>query len=195
MNQLKSQMEEKELKEFLAKSLVVMNVGNNDYLNNYLMPSIYQTSSIYNPREFADILARNYTAQILVNAELYWFLDRSPSFPKKPTRLFYRIERVLISILRHRKCHVNVFLALWWTSKFQRYSSGLWQTQAVRFHHQDRFSSCTVDHESFCLDCADCSKLTGFLVMPPYLAVSSQMQWFILNFSEQTISQQRVPVH
>lgn len=71
MNQLKSQMEEKELKEFLAKSLVVMNVGNNDYLNNYLMPSIYQTSSIYNPREFADILARNYTAQILVNAELY----------------------------------------------------------------------------------------------------------------------------
>ncbi|OWM69442.1 hypothetical protein CDL15_Pgr013903 [Punica granatum] len=66
VNQLKNPMEEKELREFLAKSLVVMNIGSNDYLNNYLLPSIYPTSSIYNPREFADLLIRNYTAQILM---------------------------------------------------------------------------------------------------------------------------------
>ncbi|XP_060186599.1 GDSL esterase/lipase At1g71250-like isoform X2 [Lycium barbarum] len=58
-------MEEQELSHYLANSLFVMTVGNNDYINSYLQPSLYSTSSIYKPRDYADLLIKHYSRQIL----------------------------------------------------------------------------------------------------------------------------------
>ncbi|CAN6866166.1 unnamed protein product [Brassica oleracea] len=54
--------------EYMAKSLVVVSLGNNDYINNYLKPSLFLTSSIYDPTSFADLLVSNFTSNLL---ELY----------------------------------------------------------------------------------------------------------------------------
>ncbi|XP_010452841.2 PREDICTED: LOW QUALITY PROTEIN: GDSL esterase/lipase At5g08460-like [Camelina sativa] len=56
------------VKEYMAKSLVVVSLGNNDYINNYLKPSLFLTSSIYDPTSFADLLVSNFTTHLL---ELY----------------------------------------------------------------------------------------------------------------------------
>ncbi|CAH2073519.1 unnamed protein product [Thlaspi arvense] len=56
------------VKEYMAKSLVVVSLGNNDYINNYLKPSLFLTSSIYDPPSFADLLLSNFTYHLL---ELY----------------------------------------------------------------------------------------------------------------------------
>uniref|UniRef100_A0A2N9F4N4 SGNH hydrolase-type esterase domain-containing protein n=1 Tax=Fagus sylvatica TaxID=28930 RepID=A0A2N9F4N4_FAGSY len=58
-------MDEEELSQYLAKSLVVMIIGSNDYLNNYLLPLLYTTSSKYKPKDYADLLISHYTHQIL----------------------------------------------------------------------------------------------------------------------------------
>lgn len=50
---------------YLAKSIVFMNFGSNDYINNYLLPAIYSSSYIYNPRDFANLLLNRYTRQLL----------------------------------------------------------------------------------------------------------------------------------
>ncbi|OMO61140.1 Lipase, GDSL [Corchorus olitorius] len=68
LNQLKNQMNEEELDRYLKKSLIVINMGSNDYINNYLMPSFYSSSSTFNPEEFAHLLINNYASQIM---ELY----------------------------------------------------------------------------------------------------------------------------
>ncbi|XP_062158864.1 GDSL esterase/lipase At5g08460-like [Alnus glutinosa] len=65
LNQLKSQMDEKELSQYLAKALAVMILGSNDYINNYLLPSLYTTSSNYTPKDYADLLIGHYTSHIL----------------------------------------------------------------------------------------------------------------------------------
>lgn len=66
LEQLRNQMDDQELKEYLGKSLAVLILGSNDYLNNYLLPSIYPTSYLYNTKDYADLLIKHYTRQILV---------------------------------------------------------------------------------------------------------------------------------
>ncbi|KAL4632830.1 hypothetical protein ACB092_04G079400 [Castanea dentata] len=65
LNQLKSQMNAEQLSQYLAKSLVVMILGSNDYINNYLLPPLYPTTSRLKPKEYADLLINRYTQQIL----------------------------------------------------------------------------------------------------------------------------------
>ncbi|KAK6125645.1 hypothetical protein DH2020_040621 [Rehmannia glutinosa] len=65
LNQLRSQMKDEELSIYLSKALVVMTLGSNDYINNYLQPSFYTTSYIYTPKDYADLLINRYTRQIL----------------------------------------------------------------------------------------------------------------------------------
>ncbi|KAE8126178.1 hypothetical protein FH972_020922 [Carpinus fangiana] len=65
LNQLKSQMDEKELSQYLGRALAVMILGSNDYINNYLLPRFYTTSSNYNPIDYADLLIGRYTSHIL----------------------------------------------------------------------------------------------------------------------------------
>lgn len=70
LSQLNRLMDENQLNQYLATSLVVVNLGSNDYINNYLMPSLYSTSYTYKPGEYAHLLIDNYTKQILVRRKI-----------------------------------------------------------------------------------------------------------------------------
>jgi len=60
-------MRKESVKEYMAKSLVVVSLGNNDYINNYLKPRLFLSSSIYDPTSFADLLLSNFTTHLLVS--------------------------------------------------------------------------------------------------------------------------------
>ncbi|KAI3473550.1 hypothetical protein Pfo_031208 [Paulownia fortunei] len=65
LNQLKNQMQTEELSNYLAKAIVFVEMGANDYLNNYLLPPLYKSSHIYSPQQFADLLIKLYNGYIL----------------------------------------------------------------------------------------------------------------------------------
>ncbi|XP_042493784.1 GDSL esterase/lipase At1g71250-like [Macadamia integrifolia] len=65
LNQLRTQMDPVYLPQYLAKSIAVMVIGSNDYINNYLLPPLYSTSYNYNPTDYANLLINRYTRQIL----------------------------------------------------------------------------------------------------------------------------------
>lgn len=48
-------------------------MGNNDYINNYFMPDKYNTSQLYTPDQYADILIQKYSQQL--NVELLHMLS------------------------------------------------------------------------------------------------------------------------
>ncbi|KAL4585760.1 hypothetical protein LXL04_010385 [Taraxacum kok-saghyz] len=48
-------------KKFLRKCIYVVNIGSNDYINNYYMPDLYNTSHIYTKRQFAKVLIKQYS--------------------------------------------------------------------------------------------------------------------------------------
>ncbi|KVH96878.1 Lipase, GDSL, partial [Cynara cardunculus var. scolymus] len=43
---------------------IIVNIGSNDYINNYLMPTIYTTSHKHTPYEYATLLTRQYARQL-----------------------------------------------------------------------------------------------------------------------------------
>ncbi|KAL0321327.1 UNVERIFIED_CONTAM: GDSL esterase/lipase [Sesamum radiatum] len=51
-------------REYLNKCLYIVNIGNDDYINNYLMPHVYPTSTLYTPDQFAEILIQQYSQQL-----------------------------------------------------------------------------------------------------------------------------------
>lgn len=71
LSDLRSQMGDGQLTTYLAKALVIMSLGSNDYINNYLQPSFYATSYIYTPNDYADLLINRYATQILVYIYAY----------------------------------------------------------------------------------------------------------------------------
>ncbi|EXB58273.1 GDSL esterase/lipase [Morus notabilis] len=52
-------------KERLEKCLYWVEMGNNDYINNYYIPSIYPSSSLYNPKQYAALLIQNYQRHVM----------------------------------------------------------------------------------------------------------------------------------
>lgn len=52
--------------QYLARSIVVMVFGSNDYIINFLLPTLYSSSYNYSPQDFANLLLNHYTRQILV---------------------------------------------------------------------------------------------------------------------------------
>ncbi|KAJ1426855.1 SGNH hydrolase superfamily [Sesbania bispinosa] len=42
--------------KYLNKCLYYVNIGTNDYENNYFLPNLYPTSHIYNPEQYAEVL-------------------------------------------------------------------------------------------------------------------------------------------
>ncbi|KAH7856717.1 hypothetical protein Vadar_004651 [Vaccinium darrowii] len=48
----------------LQKCIYLVNIGSNDYINNYLMPQNYQTSVVYNPDQYATVLTQQYSQQL-----------------------------------------------------------------------------------------------------------------------------------
>lgn len=53
-------------KERLNKCLYWVELGNNDYINNYYLPDIYPSSSIYTPQQFANLLIDNHRDKLQV---------------------------------------------------------------------------------------------------------------------------------
>lgn len=53
-------------KEYLKKCIYTVGMGNNDYINNYLMPDKYSTSRIFTPEQYADVLIQQYSKQLKV---------------------------------------------------------------------------------------------------------------------------------
>ncbi|KAH9781927.1 GDSL esterase/lipase [Citrus sinensis] len=65
LNQLRGIMGASNLTNYLSKSIAIMVFGSNDYINNYLMPSIYSSSFYYNPSQYANLLLNHYARQLL----------------------------------------------------------------------------------------------------------------------------------
>ncbi|CAH9139198.1 unnamed protein product [Cuscuta epithymum] len=56
----------KELSDYLSNSIFLIAIGSNDYINNYLLPSIYDTSRSHTPRNFAELLVNTLSIQFQV---------------------------------------------------------------------------------------------------------------------------------
>ncbi|OWM84325.1 hypothetical protein CDL15_Pgr027094 [Punica granatum] len=56
--------DESAAKEYLGKCIYTIITGNDDYINNYFMPSYYNSSKVYSPRQFADVLAKQFSKQL-----------------------------------------------------------------------------------------------------------------------------------
>nr|KYP38092.1 GDSL esterase/lipase At4g18970 family [Cajanus cajan] len=50
--------------QHLNKCLYYVNIGNNDYLNNYFMPEHYPSSSKYSPDKYASVLIQEYATHL-----------------------------------------------------------------------------------------------------------------------------------
>ncbi|XP_030456301.2 GDSL esterase/lipase At5g45670-like [Syzygium oleosum] len=49
---------------YLNKCIYTVGMGSNDYINNYFMPDVYQTSELYMPEQYADVLIEQYRQQL-----------------------------------------------------------------------------------------------------------------------------------
>ncbi|XP_057527161.1 GDSL esterase/lipase At1g71250-like [Amaranthus tricolor] len=65
LNQLRNTMSGRNITRYLEKSIAFMWFGTNDYINNYLMPLLYDSSFNYKPPEFANLLLTRYAQEIL----------------------------------------------------------------------------------------------------------------------------------
>ncbi|GJV24386.1 GDSL esterase/lipase-like protein [Tanacetum coccineum] len=50
--------------EYLKKCIYLVNMGANDYINNYLMPENFPTSRIFTPDQYAAVLVKQYSLQL-----------------------------------------------------------------------------------------------------------------------------------
>lgn len=60
--------------EYLSKCIYIVGMGNNDYINNYLMPQFYPSSHLYKPEKYATILIQQYSKQLKVQINNHFFL-------------------------------------------------------------------------------------------------------------------------
>ncbi|MED6110864.1 hypothetical protein PIB30_046870 [Stylosanthes scabra] len=65
LNQLRTMMDAEALKQYLAKSIAIVVIGNNDYINNYLLPGLYDSSSKYTSQQFANLLVNTHIRNML----------------------------------------------------------------------------------------------------------------------------------
>ncbi|GAB2300121.1 hypothetical protein Dimus_034160 [Dionaea muscipula] len=55
----------KDLSKYLSKSIFIVSIGNNDYINNYLLdPDIYGTRQQYTPQQFAQLLVHSLSRKL-----------------------------------------------------------------------------------------------------------------------------------
>ncbi|KAF7135880.1 hypothetical protein RHSIM_Rhsim08G0078100 [Rhododendron simsii] len=71
------------LSDYLSKSIFLVSVGNNDYINNYLQPNLYDSSSRYSPHSFAQLLTDSLSHKLEV-APLSLSLSLSINWPMAP---------------------------------------------------------------------------------------------------------------
>ncbi|KAG6386868.1 hypothetical protein SASPL_152045 [Salvia splendens] len=82
LGQLRGQLHGNEVSRYLANALVFVDIGANDYLNNYLLADYYLSSHIYNLEQFADLLITLYRKHILeiqgLGLRKFLILEASP---------------------------------------------------------------------------------------------------------------------
>lgn len=54
-------------KQYLGKCIYTILTGSNDYINNYFVPTFYNTSRLYTPQQYADVLVKEYSEQLKVS--------------------------------------------------------------------------------------------------------------------------------
>ncbi|KAL5096972.1 hypothetical protein RYX36_001299, partial [Vicia faba] len=52
-------------RQYLNKCLYYVNIGSNDYINNYFLPELYPTSKIYSPQQYAEALIQELSLNLL----------------------------------------------------------------------------------------------------------------------------------
>ena len=50
-----------------SRCMFTVGIGSNDYINNYFMPCLYQTSRQYTPDQYAVVLIDQYSQQLKVS--------------------------------------------------------------------------------------------------------------------------------
>ncbi|GAA0163623.1 lipase [Lithospermum erythrorhizon] len=65
LSQLRTMMSGRDLNQYLSRSIAIMVLGSNDYINNYFLPFLYTTSYNYNASEFANLLLNHYARQLV----------------------------------------------------------------------------------------------------------------------------------
>ncbi|KAI5447611.1 hypothetical protein KIW84_015173 [Lathyrus oleraceus] len=55
----------KKAQQYLNKCLYYVNIGSNDYINNYFLPYLYPTSHIYSPQQYAEALIQDLSLNLL----------------------------------------------------------------------------------------------------------------------------------
>lgn len=63
---LREGMLEEEVSDYLGRALVFVDIGSNDYANNYMLSDLYPSSHLYTPQQFTDLLINLYKQHILV---------------------------------------------------------------------------------------------------------------------------------
>jgi len=56
--------------EYLSKCLYTVDIGSNDYINNYFLPQFYPTPRLFNIQQYATQLAAQYGQQLRVRSFL-----------------------------------------------------------------------------------------------------------------------------
>lgn len=52
------------VRQQLSECIYTVGMGSNDYINNYFYPEYYQTSRLYTPEQYAEILVKQYSEQL-----------------------------------------------------------------------------------------------------------------------------------
>jgi len=60
----------KKARRHLNKCLYYVNIGSNDYINNYFKPEHYQSSHMFSPDQFAEALILEYSRNLKVHGYL-----------------------------------------------------------------------------------------------------------------------------
>ncbi|PWA79058.1 Lipase, GDSL [Artemisia annua] len=62
--------------DYLKTCIYLVNIGSDDYINNYLMPNNYPTSHIYTTGQYAAVLTQQYSQQLTKDCRVWFGFDR-----------------------------------------------------------------------------------------------------------------------
>jgi len=68
--------------QYLNKCLYYVNIGSNDYIDNYFLPKLYSTSRSYNPEQYAGVLIDELSKSIQVLIYVSHEENKRKSFKK-----------------------------------------------------------------------------------------------------------------
>ncbi|KAG5382524.1 hypothetical protein IGI04_033994 [Brassica rapa subsp. trilocularis] len=86
----------------LEQCLYTINIGSNDYINNYFMSETYSTSSLFNPNQYAYFLNRLYRTHLKWNIAIDFFFGKVNILNLKKKFFIHkqRVQNIYITILK-----------------------------------------------------------------------------------------------